>query len=236
MSSKKDSKKTPSKLNYLYQNTQKSVKDDKVEVLEEIVVDGPRGLKINYYMKSGNTVEKIVIFGKDDSFKMKSVDGEKTLTKTELLNEIKSNKKLKFASEFAKTQKGGNVMTGGAKKSSKKGSKKTSKKVSKKSSKKGSKKTSKKVSKKSSKTMKGGKKNSKKSSKKLSKTMKGGKKSSKKSSKKLSKTMKGGKKSSKRTSKKTSKTMKGGKKKSKKGSKKSSKKGSKKVSKNSSKK
>jgi len=220
MSSKKDSKKTPSKLNYLYQNTQKSVKDDKVEVLEEIVVDGPRGLKINYYMKSGNTVEKIVIFGKDDSFKMKSVDGEKTLTKTELLNEIKSNKKLKFASEFAKTQKGGNVMTGGAKKSSKKGSKKTSKKV----------------SKKSSKTMKGGKKNSKKSSKKLSKTMKGGKKSSKKSSKKLSKTMKGGKKSSKRTSKKTSKTMKGGKKKSKKGSKKSSKKGSKKGSKNSSKK
>jgi hypothetical protein len=187
MSSKKDSKKTPSKLNYLYQNTQKSVKDDKVEVLEEIVVDGPRGLKINYYMKSGNTVEKIVIFGKDDSFKMKSVDGEKTLTKTELLNEIKSNKKLKFASEFAKTQKGGNVMTGGAKKSSKKSSKK------------GSKKTSKKVSKKSSKTMKGGKKKSKKTSK------KGSKKSSKKGSKKSSKTMKGVKKKSKKTSKKSSK-------------------------------
>ena len=161
MSSKKDSKKTPSNLNYLYQNTQKSVKDGKVEVLEEIVIDGPRGLKINYYMKSGNTVEKIVIFGKDDSFKMKSIDGEKTLSKTELLNEIKSNKKLKFASEFAKNQKGGNVMTGGAKKSSKKGSKKSSKK--------GSKKTSK--------TMKGGKKSSK----------KGSKKSSKRTSKKTSK-------------------------------------------------
>jgi hypothetical protein len=168
--------------------------------VEEIVVDGPRGLKINYYMKSGNTVEKIVIFGKDDSFKMKSVDGEKTLSKTELLNEIKSNKKLKFASEYAKTQKGGNVMTGGAKKSSKKSSKK------------GSKKKSKKVSKKSSKTMKGGKKTSKKTSK----------KGSKRTSKKTSKTMKGGKKKSKKGSKKSSK--KGSKKSSKKGSKKSSKK------------
>ena len=46
---KEDSKKTPSNLNYLFQNTQKSVKDGKVEVLEEMVIDGPRGLKINFY-------------------------------------------------------------------------------------------------------------------------------------------------------------------------------------------
>jgi len=172
MSSKKDSKKTPSNLNYLYQNTQKSVKDGKVEVMEEMVVDGPRGLKINYYKKSGNSVEKIVIYSKGDSFVMKSGDGEKTLSKSELMDELKSNKKLKFAADFAKTQKGGKAlgMVGGAKKSSKKASKKASKKV------------SKKASKKASKTMKGGKKSSKKSSKKASK--KGSKKASKKTSKK----------------------------------------------------
>ena len=154
MSSKKDSKKTPTNLNYLYQNTQKSVKDGKVEVMEEMVVDGPRGLKINYYKKSGDKAEKIVIYSKGDGFVMKSADGEKTLSKAELLDELKSNKKLKFAAEFAKTQKGGKVlgMVGGAKKrGSKKASKKTSKKTSKKVPKKASKKPSKKVPKKASK-------------------------------------------------------------------------------------
>ena len=154
MSSKKNSKKTPTNLNYLYQNTQKSVKDGKVEVMEEMVVDGPRGLKINYYKKSGDKAEKIVIYSKGDGFVMKSADGEKTLSKAELLDELKSNKKLKFAAEFAKTQKGGKVlgMVGGAKKrGSKKASKKTSKKTSKKVPKKSSKKSSKKVPKKASK-------------------------------------------------------------------------------------
>ena len=160
MSSKKDSKKTPTNLNYLYQNTKKSVKDGKVEVLEEMVVDGPRGIKINYYKKSDSSVEKIVVFSKGDGFVMKSSDGEKTLSKAELMEELKSNKKLKFAADFAKTQKGGKAlgMVGGAKKSSKKTSKKSSKKGSKtmvgskkpkKSSKKSSKKGSKKASKKS---------------------------------------------------------------------------------------
>ena len=34
--------------------TKTTEKDGKVEVLEEMVVDGPRGLKINYYKKSGD--------------------------------------------------------------------------------------------------------------------------------------------------------------------------------------
>ncbi len=197
--SSKDSKKTPTNLNYLFQNTQKSVKDGKVDVLEEMVVDGPRGLKINFYKKSDNSVEKIVIYGKDDSFKLRTADGEKTLSKTELLDELKSNKKLKFALEFAKSQKGGkiNAVCGGSKKSSKKTSKKSSKKSSKKTSKKSSKNQ-----------LKGGKKASKKTSKKTSKkpSKKPSKKTSKKPSKKSSKTlMKGGKKASKKTSKKPSK-------------------------------
>ena len=141
-------------LNYLFKNFQQTVKDGKATTFEEIVLDGPRGISIKYYSKSGSEVEKIVIYGKDDEYKMKTSDGEKVLTKSELVAELKSNKKLKFAADFAKTLKGGsrdnkNVAEGGgSKKSSKKSSKK---KVSKKSSKKSSKKTSKKTSKKSSK-------------------------------------------------------------------------------------
>ena len=53
---------------------------------------------------------------------MKTADGEKTLTKSELLDELKSNKKLKFATDYTKTQKGGvsKVQEGGAKKKSSK--------------------------------------------------------------------------------------------------------------------
>ena len=205
MSSKRDSKKGSKKsgnLTYLHKVVQQSVKDGKSSTLEEIVVDGPKGLSVKYFSKTGDDVDKIVIYGKDDSFTMKTADGEKTFTKAELLDELKSNKKLKFATDYAKTQKGGaiQVLEGGAKKKS---SKKSSKKGSKKSSKKGAK------------SMKGGdeellvqnggakKKSSKKASKKSSKTTK---KSSKKSSKKGSKIMLGGvKKASKKASKKTSK-------------------------------
>jgi hypothetical protein len=202
MSSKKDSKKGSKKsgnLNYLHKVVQQSVKDGKASTLEEIVVDGPKGLSVKYFSKSGDDADKIVIYGKDDTYKMKSGDVEKTLTKSELLDELKSNKKLKFAADYAKTQKGGSL-TGGAKKKS-------------------SKKSSKKGSKKGSKTMKGGEElveqtggAKKKSSKKASKT--------KKTSKKGSKTMKGGEELVEQTggakSKKTSKTKKTSKKASKK--------------------
>lgn len=202
MSSKKDSKKDSKQsgnLNYLHKVIQQSLKDGKSSTLEEIVVDGPKGLSVKYFSKTGDNVDKIVIYGKDDSFKMKTSDGEKTLNKSELLNELKSNKKLKFAAEYAKTQKGGDFQEGGAKKqSSKKQSKKSSKQ---------SNKTSKKTSKKEGKTLKGGNNNSnaqeggaKKSSKNTSK------KSSKNTTKKVSK--KDSKKLSKKNSKKSSKTVK----------------------------
>ena len=147
MSSKKDSKKSGN-LTYLHKVIQQSVKDGKASTLEEIVVDGPKGLSVKYFSKSGDNVDKIVIYGKDDTFKMKINNDEKNLTKSELIDELKSNKKLKFASDYAKTQKGGQlqnvkIQEGGAKKASKK-NKKSSKKPSKKHSKKSSKRTSKK--------------------------------------------------------------------------------------------
>ena len=134
MSSKKGSKKDSKKsgnLNYLHKVVHQSVKDGKATTLEEIVVDGPKGLSVKFFSKSGDDVDKIVIYGKDDSFKMKINDEEKTLTKKELLDELKSNKKLKFTTDYTKTQTGGKVKVqegGEKKKLSKKSSKKLSKK------------------------------------------------------------------------------------------------------------
>jgi len=148
MNSKKEKK--SSDLTYLHKIVEQHVKDGKATTLEEIVVDGPKGLSIKYFSKSGDNLEKIIIYGKNDSFTMKSADGEKIFTKAELLDELKSNKKLKFAIDYTKTIKSvkSEQMGGAKKKVSKKSSKKSSKKVSKKSSKKVSKKVSKKSSKK----------------------------------------------------------------------------------------
>ena len=178
MSSKKENK---GSLTFLHKKVEQSVKDGNANTYEESIIDGQKGLSIKYFSKSGDKVDKVIIYGKDNAFKMKSADGEKDLTKADLLKELNSNKKLKFAVEYAKSQKGGNgngeeeedvkenfvIQEGGAKKS---------KKVSKKSSKKGSKKVS----------LKGGaKKGSKKAPKKASK--KASKKVVKKVSKKVSK-------------------------------------------------
>jgi hypothetical protein len=102
MSSKREKK--PSNLTYLYKNVQQSVKDEKASTLEEIVVDGPRGLSVKYFHKSGDKVDKIVIFEKNGEFTMKTGNEEKTLSKAELLEELKSNKKLKFALEYGEVK------------------------------------------------------------------------------------------------------------------------------------
>ena len=182
-------------LNYLYKNVQQCVKDGQSSTLEESVIDGPKGLSIKYYKKKGNDVEKIVIYGKVDSFTMKTQDDQtgKELNKSELQAELKKNKKLKFTEEYVKLhlQKGGSTYTdaesGVIKKASKKSTKKGSKKGSKKMLGGAIKMTSdaKKMSDDAKKMHDAAKKGSKKSSKKSSKNP--SKKPSKKSSKKLSK-------------------------------------------------
>jgi hypothetical protein len=135
-----------SKLTYLHKVLNQTLKNGVSETYEESIIDGPRGVSIKLYKKDANGVERVLISGKDDKFTMKTKKGdkeeEKTLTKDDLLSELSKNKSLKFASEFAKTQKGGKLF--GGKKVSKKSSKKVSKKASKKVSKKASKKHSKK--------------------------------------------------------------------------------------------
>ena len=120
-----------SKLTYLHKVMNQSLKDGEVTTYEEEIIDGPKGITVKLYSKSGGVIEKIRISGKDDKFIMKVTEGDKTedtqLNKKELMEELKKNKKLKFAADFAKTQKGGSWLNraGGSKKgskSSKKGS------------------------------------------------------------------------------------------------------------------
>src|SRR5690606_29147815 len=97
-----------------------------------------------------------VLAGKGDKYVLKSnlngVKEEKTLTKREMLDELSKNKKLKFAADFLKTQKGGALLRRIVHVMSRTKSKKGSKKGSRKGSKKGSKrKTTKKSSKRRSK-------------------------------------------------------------------------------------
>jgi len=100
-----------SKLNYLHKVMNQTLKDGVVSTYEEIILDGPKGITIKYFNKTGKESDKIKIVGKGDKFEMSTQEGDKkdkkVLTKDELMTELKKNKKLKFAIEFTKTQKGG---------------------------------------------------------------------------------------------------------------------------------
>ena len=139
-------------LKYLHRVVNESLKNGVKEAYEEFIIQGERGVTIKMFKKDANGMERIVITGNDDKYKIKTQKDdkkdEKDLSLKEMLAELKNNKALKFAAEFAKTQKGGKLF--GGKNMSKKSSK-TVKTVSKKTSKKASKKASKKSSKRSSK-------------------------------------------------------------------------------------
>ena len=100
-----------SKLNYLHKVMNQTLKDGVVSTYEEIILDGPKGVTIKYFNKTGKESDKIKIVGKGDKFEMTTQEGDKkdkkVLTKDELMAELKKNKKLKFAIDFSKTQKGG---------------------------------------------------------------------------------------------------------------------------------
>lgn len=113
-----------SKLNYLHKSLSKTIKNGESTTYEETIVEGPKGISVKMYSKDKNGIEKISISGSGDKFVMRTMEGdkkdEKTLTRSELLEELKKNKKLKFAADFAKTQKGGAWLRRGSSKKSKK--------------------------------------------------------------------------------------------------------------------
>lgn len=98
----------------LHKVLNQTLKNGEVNTYEEVIIEGKDGIKIHYFNKDSKNTEKITIKtvkGKVDEFEMVTQDGDKKdkkiISKQELLDEIKKNKKLKFASDFAKTQKGG---------------------------------------------------------------------------------------------------------------------------------
>lgn len=131
-----------SNLKYLHKVLNQTLKNGVAETHEEVIIDGQKGVTVKLFHKDADGIERITISGKDDSFVMRTQSGEKkdekTLTKDEMLKELSKNKMLKFAADFAKTQKGGRLF--GGRKLSKRSSKKSSKRTSKKSSKRTSKK------------------------------------------------------------------------------------------------
>ena len=198
--SKHDSK-SKSNWDYLHVKTAKEVKNGKVVIHEEEVKHKDGVLVFKLYKKSGDKIERY--HGKmnaDGTFTLtQGVKGDKeskTMTKTDLLKELKKHKDLEFAEKYLANLKQLSRLLhrprslpgseekpkrkSRGRKGSRKSSKKASRKGSKKASRKGSKKSSRKGSKKSSK--KASRKGSKKSSKKASR--KGSKKSSKKRSRK----------------------------------------------------
>lgn len=117
---------------YLHKEAKQSIKDGVSSTYEELIIEGPNGIVIKYFSKDDKGDEKIKIVGKDDKFKMTVKEGdkveEKELTKDELMNELKKNKKLKFAVDFTKTQKGGDWLERPKKRAKKASSKKASSK------------------------------------------------------------------------------------------------------------
>ncbi len=100
-----------SKLTYLHKVINESIKNGEKITYEELIIEGPKGITVKMFSKDKNGAERISISGNDNKFVMRTMVGDKKdethLTKDELVAELKKNKKLKFAAEFVKTQKGG---------------------------------------------------------------------------------------------------------------------------------
>ena len=99
-------------INILYSSSIQKIVDGVKTVDEEYIIKGDKGLKVKYYNVRGDKIEKIVITGKDGSYKMKkSVNKEITesdLDDAGLKAELKTSK-LKFAAPYLKSsdKKGG---------------------------------------------------------------------------------------------------------------------------------
>lgn len=159
-------------LTFLHKVETTNVHDGKVVVHEEEVVHGEKGLKIKYYHKENNKIDKFVAVQKEDGsfIVIVTADGQKgegqPMSKDDVIDLLKKHKHLKFALDYVKTIKGGRKMSR-SRRGSKKGSKKGSRKMT--GGKRRSRKGSKKASRKGSRKMTGGKRRSRRASKKVSK-------------------------------------------------------------------
>jgi hypothetical protein len=145
-----------SKITYRHKEESTDIKNGKITVYEEDIIDGPKGVSFKLYKKTDTKKEKIIGRRNDDGTYtfIHIVDDKKdskNLSLADLLKEIKKIKGLEFAVKYLSTAKMARASRALSRSGSRKGSKKrTSRKGSKKrTSRKGSKKrTSRKGSKK----------------------------------------------------------------------------------------
>ena len=100
-----------SEIQFLYEKTNKSIKDGKKIIHEESIVSGDKGLIIKYFHKEDENVEKITIRQENGKFKIvRMSDGkseEEILAKNDLIDRLTKIKYLKFALDYLKEMKGG---------------------------------------------------------------------------------------------------------------------------------
>lgn len=158
--SKKESR---SKLLFKHEVLNKTIKDDKVVMHEELLEHREKGIFFKHYHKEGDKTEKFIgVQNEDGTFNVRILkDGEESkmegVSKSDLLKMLAKDSMMKFALEYLKKQKGG-------KRKSRKGSRRGSRKGSRKASRKTKRSSRKKKSSKKSKSKKGSRK-TKKSSK-----------------------------------------------------------------------
>jgi hypothetical protein len=129
------------KYTFLHEINQKKIDGDKIEVHEENIIKGSRGLSFKYYHKDNN--QKVKIQGRqndDGTWDLITImddkrEEKKKLSKNDLMKEIEKYKYLKFVSDYLKTQKAGRRSTRKSSskktlKSSRKGSRRRSRRVS----------------------------------------------------------------------------------------------------------
>lgn len=139
---------------FLHEVNEKQVKDGKVMVHEELIIHGDKGVTMKFYHKENDKIMKVVIVKKPEGYLLKTVmdgkAGESTMSKADLLKEVKKHKQLKFIQDYLESAKdlARPVKRGSRKAGSRKGSKKGSRGGARRMSKKGSKKGSRKGSKK----------------------------------------------------------------------------------------
>lgn len=112
-----------SQINVLHDVKNLSISNGKKTNYEEYFIQGEKGLKIKYYNKENDKIEKIVITGSGDLYTMKTTINkeepvETSMNKKEMMAELKSNKKLSFAISLMKGVKessGGSVKRGSKK-------------------------------------------------------------------------------------------------------------------------
>ena len=102
-----------SEINFLHDKRNVSISNGLKIVHEEYIIDGEKGLMIKFYHKEGDNFNKVTVKALGDgNYKFISSRNdedkrEETLSKKDLLEELKKSKMLKFALDYLDKQKGG---------------------------------------------------------------------------------------------------------------------------------